>query len=190
MKQQTLPAKDVVVSLDRERAGAATTRQRALEQVTTEWVAFLDDDDEFKPGHLSCLVAAAQDTGADYVYSWYDCIGGTDPLPHFGKPFDHCNPTQTTITTLVRTELALEANFITPVNYPTPDGNIAGEDWHFTLKCVNLGGYIYHTPYRTWKWWHWGGNTSGQPDRWTDSRISLERVHRHAAVQKSQPLAL
>jgi glycosyltransferase involved in cell wall biosynthesis len=44
----------VVVSaaLDIDRQGAAATRQRALEQAGTKWVAFLDDDDEMDPWHL------------------------------------------------------------------------------------------------------------------------------------------
>lgn len=184
----------MVVEQDAGREGAAVTRQRALEQVTTEWVAFLDDDDEFKPGHLSCLAAAAQETGADYVYSWYDCIGGIDPRPDvFGQPFDPCNPVQTTITTLVRTELAQEAGFLTPGdNLKSPDRLYAGEDWAFTQRCNELGGYIYHTPFKTWKWWHWGGNTSGMPDRWTESPVSIERLERWAArsatPRRPQPL--
>lgn len=153
---------------DYAKEGAPANRDAALRRVTTEWVAFLDDDDEFKPGHLNCLVAAQQESDADYVYSWYDVIGGTDPLPHFGKVFDHCNPTQTTITTLVRTELAQDVGFIHPLKDElTPDGNTYGEDWAFTLNCVTAGAYVYHTPYRTWNWHHHGANTSGRPDRWS-----------------------
>ncbi len=46
--------------------------------MNTEWVAFLDDDDYFYPQHLEALANAAQDTGADMVYPWYDVDGGTD----------------------------------------------------------------------------------------------------------------
>jgi glycosyltransferase involved in cell wall biosynthesis len=168
VKAQSLPASNVIVASDTARSGAASTRHRALEAVTTEWTAFLDDDDEFYSPHLDVLMRAQQDTGADYVYSWYDVIGGTDPLPHFGKPFDHCNPHQTTITVLVRTELAQEAGFLVSPKFPTlpPDGNACGEDWLFTLRCIELGGYIHHTPYRTWAYHHDSGNTSGRPERW------------------------
>lgn len=196
VKAQTLLPQHVIVNEDRQRHGAAITRQRALEQAKTDWVAFLDDDDEFKPGHLSCLAAAAQETGADYVYSWYDVVGGTDPRPEqFGQQFDPCNPTQTTITTLVRTELAQEAGFLpdTPdTTLRSPDRYYAGEDWLFTRRCNDLGAYIFHTPFKTWKWWHWGGNTSGLPDRWTDTEVSMARVDnwvaRSATPRPPQPI--
>jgi glycosyltransferase involved in cell wall biosynthesis len=55
VKAQTLRPERVVVEFDDDRLGAAATRQRGLEKVTTPWVAFLDDDDEFLPGHLYAL---------------------------------------------------------------------------------------------------------------------------------------
>jgi glycosyltransferase involved in cell wall biosynthesis len=177
---QTYAAAALITREDHERLGAPHNRHTALMQVTTPWVAFLDDDDEFKPEHLEVLVAAQQLTNADYVYSWYDVIGGTDPLPHFGKPFDPCDPIQTTITTLVRTELAQEVGFIHPhKDELTPDGNTYGEDYAFTIRCNDLGAYIYHTPYRTWNWYHHGANTSGRPDRWSmpgDKQSSVDVV--------------
>src|SRR3954468_15598121 len=44
---------------DGAKLGAAATRDRGLRSVETEWVAFLDDDDEFLPGHLSALYGTA-----------------------------------------------------------------------------------------------------------------------------------
>lgn len=152
---------------DEDRQGAARTRQRGLEAVETPWVAFLDDDDAFHADHLETLMTAALENDADYVYSWFDCVGGYDPFPmHFGQKFDPLNPVQTTVTTLVKTELAQQAGFVSPAEKETPDGNIAGEDWSFTLRCIELGATILHVPKKTWDWHHWGGNTSGLPDRW------------------------
>lgn len=162
----------VSVAIDHGARGAWDTRDRALRAVRTKWVAFLDDDDEMLPRHLYVLMAEAQRTGADYLYSWYQVEDGrgnvidTDPLGHFGKEFDPQNPTQTTITTLVRTELAQEAGFIYPPDGGEIHGQRAGEDWLFTLKCLELGAQIVHVPERTWIWNHHGANTSGLPDRW------------------------
>src|SRR6187431_197417 len=100
VREQTFQPTDVIVRNDTAKEGAPRNRHEALLRVNTEWVAFLDDDDWFKPGHLDCLVAAQQQSNADYVYSWYEVVGGTDPLPHFGVEFVHCNPHQTTITTM------------------------------------------------------------------------------------------
>lgn len=170
--RQTHPAAAISVAMDLNHDGAWITRDRALRAAQTEWVAFLDDDDWFLPSHLATLLACAQETGADYVYSWYviqDRDGNvidSDPLGHFGKVFDPDNPTQTTITTLVRTELAQEAGFLEPIDGELIHGERAGEDWHFTLKCLARGAHVVHVPARTWIWSHHGANTSGLPSRW------------------------
>jgi len=169
VKAQTTRPKEVIVEFDEFRSGAPATRQRGLDRVKTEWTAFLDDDDEFRPEHLEVLRAAAQDAEADYVYSWYDVEGGQDPMPQFfGLPWDNAQPHQTTITILVRTSLAQEVGF---GGEPEPDPNgggivVSGEDYRFTLGCMELGAKILHVPQRTWIWHHHGANTSGLPYRW------------------------
>lgn len=169
-RQSIRPIVDMVVEVseDTEHVGAAVTRQRGLEKVTTEWVAFLDDDDEFQPDHLEKLLTHALYMGADYVYSWYTVVGGTDPFPeNFGRPWNPAAPIQTTITTLVRAELAKAVGFDTvPDGVLGEDGHRRGEDHRFTLGCQNAGGVISHLPERTWIWHHHGSNTSGMPDRW------------------------
>jgi glycosyltransferase involved in cell wall biosynthesis len=170
LHRQWLLPDDLIVVRDSSRAGAAATRQRGLEKVETEWTAFLDDDDEFKPEHLRRLSAFAQEHGADYVFSWYDVVGGTDPRPdEFGLPWDPANPRQTTVTTLVRTGLALEVGgFVDQDDAPldSPDRHCAGEDWLFTKRMNDAGAIIHHLPERTWLWHHHAHNTSGLPSRW------------------------
>src|SRR5690606_12672855 len=65
---QTYPTSAVSIALDHTKSGSAATRNRALEAVQTEWVAFLDDDDQFLPQHLEVLVRGAEKSGADVVY--------------------------------------------------------------------------------------------------------------------------
>lgn len=153
--RQTLPHELITVE-DTNRQGAAVTRQRGLDQVTTEWTAFLDSDDEMDPTHLAQLLTCAEQTGADYVYPWFRVHGGRDPFPHFyGKPWDNQHPHATTITILVRTELAQQVGF----------DDVQGEDFTFTKGCVAAGANIVHHPARTWTWWHHSRNSSGRPDR-------------------------
>jgi hypothetical protein len=137
---QSLPASAIIVEVDKYREGAAVTRNRALQKVTTEWVAFLDSDDQLKKNHLATLAHGAQATGADYLYTWYEAIGfRKDPLPHFGKVFDPEHPTQTTITTLVRTELAQQVGFRQVEPGKLIDGQRYGEDFQFTVEVLPTG---------------------------------------------------
>lgn len=159
---QTLPAAAISIAVDSEHRGAWHTRQRAVDAVKTEWLAFLDDDDLFKPQHLQRLREYAKETGASYCFSYWDTNVTPDILGHFGRVFDPKNPTHTTMTVLVRTELAQSVRF-TPREEHHEAG---GEDWRFTLGCVAAGAKIVHLPEQTWIWRHHGANTSGREDRW------------------------
>lgn len=163
---QTLMPAAIIVEIDHHGEGAATTRNRGLQKVTTEWVAYLDSDDQFKPEHLQVLHDCATRTGADVAYSWYEPVGfGSDPLPHFGKPFDPLHPTQTTITVLERTALAQQVGFRVPAEDTLIDGQRHGEDFQHTVEMIQAGALIVHQPARTWLWNYHGANTSGLPNR-------------------------
>jgi glycosyltransferase involved in cell wall biosynthesis len=170
VSQQKLPARAISIAIDTEGRGAAHTRQRALNEVSTAWVAFLDSDDYLKPEHLLALSRWGRKTGADYIYSHYLVEGGdADPrLWALGKPFNSDAPHETTTTILVRTSLAREVGIMQPGldAESLQDGRLhAGEDWQFTLGCVKAGAKIVHYPKITWTW-HWHGqNTSGIPGR-------------------------
>lgn len=174
-KQIHQPAGHFVVN-DVERKGAAWTRQAALEANPFAWTAFLDSDDWFDIQHLLRCAQVAEETGADYVYPWYTVAYGEvnqetynvqDPVfppGHFLDPWDPANPRQTTITVLVRTDLAREVGFYDPDGGTGADGQRMGEDWEFTLGCNRLGK-IVHFAERTWFWHHHGRNSSGVPGR-------------------------
>jgi glycosyltransferase involved in cell wall biosynthesis len=169
--QQTYPAAAVSVAVDLDGEGAAPTRQRALDAARTEWVAFLDSDDLFLPNHLEVLAAHAEETGADYVYSWFKVVDQHGrllehdpifPVGHYLNPFDPENPIETTITTLVRTELAKEVGF----HFLDRGHRInSGEDRHFTLGVLAAGGVVSHVVAKTWLWRHHGQNSSGLPGK-------------------------
>lgn len=155
VRAQTVPVRHVMAE-DIHSKGAAVTRAHGLALVETEWTAFLDSDDVMDPDHVESLLRCAQETGADYVYPWFRVEGGADPFPmFFGKPWDDAAPHSTTITILVRTDLAKRVQFRA----------VDWEDWDFTLRCVDAGAKIVHLPRRTWTWTHHGSNTSGRPGR-------------------------
>lgn len=183
VSRQTLPADAIIIEIDNDRTGAPDTRQRGLEKVTTEWAAFLDDDDIMDPHHLETLMTCAQEYGADYVWSQFrigypdgQFIDGPGPLPQRSfEQWDPESPAQTTVTTLVRTKLALEAGGFAAFEDSQRhiDGQRIGEDFDFTMRMHRAGAVFRHAPEVTWIWNHWGygerdkpGNTSGDPRRW------------------------
>lgn len=167
---QTLPATQIIIQVDADHEGSAVTRNKALECVRTEWLAFLDDDDELYPHHLDECLRAAIAHDADVVYPGCDVIGGHDPHDRFGQPFDPDLMRQKSyipVTSLVRTYYALEVG-----GFERPPGSDY-DDWGFYLKLLNAGAKFLHHPVKTWRWTHWGygtpgvpGNTSGMGSRW------------------------
>lgn len=162
---QTLKPARVLVVEDKTRAGAAATRNRALERVDTEWVAFLDDDDEWFPDHLKLCARYAYLSGADVVYPGYECAGGDDPVNCFGIPFDASllrRRNFVPVTVLARTEHVKRAGGFQP--RPDEHGDPC-EDWGLWLSMVDAGSKFGHLPQKTWRW-HLGDTTKGRPDRW------------------------
>lgn len=168
--RQTVQPDAVVIEPDLERTGAAATRNRALERVETEFVAFLDDDDELERNHLEVLLATQKATGADVVYPWFNVVGGHDPLGWFGRPFDPVALRQANyipITLLARTSLVRQVGGFN--NHPLyVNGRTVAtcEDWNLWIDLVDIGAKFVHAPERTWKWHHHGRNTQGCGDRW------------------------
>ena len=163
---QALWPERILVQLDEDRAGAAATRNRALEAVDTEWVAFLDDDDVLYPEHLRLCARAARLNDADVVYPGYDVVGGEDPVGCFGVPFDGQLLQRRNfipVTVLARTELVRAAGGFQA--HPDEHGDPC-EDWGLWLAMHQLGARLYHLPQKTWRWNLAPGSTRGRPDRW------------------------
>lgn len=167
--QELLPDA-VIVQHDSQHQGSATTRNLALNQVRTHWVAFLDSDDELLPHHLSQLLACALSNDYDVVYPGCEVIGGHDPHDRFGQPFDPDllrKKSYIPVTSLVRTFYAQDVG-----GFHTPKGSDY-DDWGLYLRLLDAGAKFHHHPVKTWFWNHHGygkpgveGNTSGSKDRW------------------------
>jgi hypothetical protein len=168
---QTRPVDAISMAFDHRHEGAATTRNRALSGVKTEWMAFLDDDDTLNPDHIEKLMHHAEATGADLVYPWFDVVNGFDPFPQYaGKPFDpealRNVQNYIPVTVLVRTGLVRGVGGFEPRNTSAAPGASPCEEWGLWLKLLAVGAKFSHLPERTWCW-HWHpGNTSGRGDQW------------------------
>lgn len=174
VRAQTLqPAGGIAIACDLDGDGAAVTRQRALDEIGTAFVSFLDSDDWLYPNHLETHWRLLTNDGngypdttsadgyADVAYSWW---GGNRPFreeTHRGLVFDPAHPHHITMTLTVRTDLARAAGF---GNRPL-DPEWAGEDWIFILRLCELGAKFVGTAEETWFYDAHGANTSGHPHR-------------------------
>lgn len=165
---QDRPVDAISIWADHKHDGAAPTKNNALQGVHTEWVAFLDDDDEWLPKHITTLVSAANATGADVIYPWFYIASemGFDPLDAFGKEFDADelrNRNYIPTPVLARTKLIQDVGGFAP--YGDQIGSTC-DDWGLWRKLLDAGATFHHVAERTWVWhWH-GANTSGLPYRW------------------------
>lgn len=83
---QMVHPRTVLIGKDVGSMGPSYVRNHLLEQTTTKWVAFLDDDDEFLPNHLQVLLKNSAE--ADVVFSLWKNVGGRGPKPEFAIRHD------------------------------------------------------------------------------------------------------
>lgn len=178
---QQILAANVVVAHDDERAGAAATRNRAVAAVETDWVAFLDDDDELLPNHLRVMLRGANRSGADLIYTYAEFAGGRDPLAACDnqrrlvpEPINVAWGTQQQwwlrnagnfipVTNLVRTSaIRAVGGFPRPYGFQAKTSRDC-EDYGLLLALLD-GGYRFHhvCGVRTWRYHFHGANTGGR----------------------------
>lgn len=156
---QTWKPGAISIAVDLNHKGHGPTRTRATMAATTEWICYLDDDDELLPQHLERLITCQRETQADLIYPWFHVQGGEDPWPErFGRPWDSANPNMIVpVTVLVRRQLVLDAGGF------DAELDSDGRCWRAVAAS---GAKIVHHPEKTWIWHHDSGNTSGMPSRW------------------------
>lgn len=168
---QTREPDDVVVVVDRMRRGAALARNRALEMVGTRFVAWLDDDDLFRPEHVEVLMDHAR---------YRDVVYTAPRMVVDGSAHDMLGtwPWNQRFTKAMRHTLAWKRNFI-PVNclmrasrvrkaggFPVPGSDEwpfdNGEDWGLMRKLAKDKARFRFVGRTTWDWRQWDGQTKGQ----------------------------
>lgn len=163
---QTHPVSEIVVAVDHHKKGAWENRNNAIKMATSEWVAFLDDDDEFRPQHVGTLLEAAHANNADVVWGWFEVIGGSDPFPESrGVQWNPDSSLIFPITCLVRRSLIMDSGATFMADEPSW-GSWFHQDYPFWKSIHDAGGKFLAIPDITWNWYHHGKNTSGLPNRW------------------------
>lgn len=142
---QTLKPNAHLVGIDHHRKGAGATRNLLARGITTEWLAFLDDDDLLYPNHLELLVREGERAHADLVYPYCDVQGRDGWNP--SRPFDPVALEQGNyipVTVLIRTHVFHMAN-----GFPA-DALHGWEDWALWLRLLKMGCRFACVEQPTW----------------------------------------
>jgi glycosyltransferase involved in cell wall biosynthesis len=146
VERQTLKPKEIIVEPD--HGNVWDTRNDALDKVTTELVAWLDDDDTLYPWHLETLFECQQAYDADLVHADYDVVG----VPSYRASFIE-------VTHLSKTELLRSVG-----GFPQPFSDTwpyKYEDWGMLAKLLNIGSQLRYVPKITWTKYIHGSNIVG-----------------------------
>lgn len=177
---QTRKPDQIVVERDSERTGAHEARNRALSRVTTDVVAWLDDDDRLKQNHIKACMRVLEQSpfGPDLVYPRPIMVGGKDPtaLTHQGvfptSPWglrftqEHAAHIRhigsfIPMTHLVRTDLVRRVGGFRP-GYAVDGGRYRGEDEDYLIRLLDAGASFEHLDQKTWYWHVHQGHTAGR----------------------------
>jgi glycosyltransferase involved in cell wall biosynthesis len=185
VKNQSIPVGDVVVVCDEERRGAAWARNEGLKRVTTDYLLWLDDDDELTLNSLKIHVRALNGVRPrpDLVYGYAAFPDSQDPLAIFhpdgaviARPIHHPWDVYAEwslrnrgnfilVTYLVRAQLVRDVG-----GFPDQLGFDWGakisrdcEDYGLLIKLLDAGAKFHHVDARTFVYHVHGGNTAGHP---------------------------
>lgn len=163
---QTLLPEVISIESDFEHAGAARTKNKALSNVSSEWVAFLDDDDMFLPFHLESLMDAAYASGADVIYPR---PLQTEYIPDpeafgFGRKF---RASAQRIGNLIPSTVLARTSFVKYVGGFQEHSSTKLDDYGLFLTLLDAGAKFYHLDKQTWVWrFNSSISTQGFPDKW------------------------
>lgn len=170
---QTVQPEAHIVHVDHRRRGGPAILDEVIASANSEWVAILDDDDEFLPHHLETLWALIEQ-GADLAFSHFR-FGDIQTAGHLekfrGVPFDNSNPRQITKVFIVsklwwERVSGFSGGFDSLSYEPDEEGNRIGEDFVFVKKLAALDARIVGTDEVTWIYHTDHENTLGMPNRW------------------------
>lgn len=179
VKAQTRQPDQIHVERDPFRTGAASTRNRGLKHITTDYVFLLDDDDVLLPCHVEALMEVVEmDDTLDVVYPVPEFVGHSPRsirlllngrwVPPWGIPW----------TEQHRQHMIARNNFIPVTNvvktasmrrvggFPEPgdsDFRLShAEDWLLWRRMALKGMRFAHLPLRTWRWVKGTHHTEGR----------------------------
>lgn len=176
--KQTRKPDRILVERDDERRGAAAARNRLLERVDTDVIAWLDDDDWLGENHLrTCLRVLEAQPAVGLVYPRPRMVGGLDPTAtryqgrfpvspwglRWQPELEQHLRTQGSfipMTHVVRADAVRAAGGF-PEGRTLEDGRYQGEDERYLIAMLDHGTVFEHLDVPTWYWNAWNGRTAG-----------------------------
>lgn len=163
-----------VIAIHRPTAGIHEARNQGAERARSEWLCFLDADDELHPEYLATMASAGGDLRAPAVQFIRDGVAAA-PVVLANRDIDTMNPC--VIGTLVRRELFLDAGGFW--SWP------AWEDWCLWRRCWLLGAALVHVPEAVYRAYVTAG---GRNSAHTDNRQLHRRItarHRRWQLERA-----
>ena len=133
------------------QTGGGAARNYACREATGEYLAFLDDDDEFLPEKIEAQVSFMEENGLDMSWQdvgWYDEAGKL--VEH--RRLDHCEDfsREGLIRAHLRKPLCPTATYmLTRELFMSTDGFgefKTGQDWWLALRCIEAGARMGYMP--------------------------------------------
>jgi glycosyltransferase involved in cell wall biosynthesis len=152
---QRVKAKNHLIGVDLQKMGPAKMRNLLVNNVDTEWVAFLDDDDIVYDNHIEEYAKVHEQS--DMIYTWCDSIGreNFDPNSHF-DPNRLLQGNYIPVTAAVRTSVFRQVGgFSLEDRYVQADPT---EDWNLWLKLLHANARFTCVPVKTWCYRFLGSN--------------------------------
>jgi glycosyltransferase involved in cell wall biosynthesis len=125
----------------REGNGVAAARNAGVQAATSDWIAFLDDDDEWMPDKIETQVAAlaeARDAVGCYAPPLAVCEDGRSEI-HWAVPPERLSKDVFLRNPFTQCSLLMQkAYFLQAGGFDVTLG--CGEDWEFCFRAIRGGG--------------------------------------------------
>ena len=111
----------------------ARLRNLLVRMAETEWITFLDDDNEYEPYHLRRLMECAHQTGSPAVHSWLRLLN-VDGTPYLKQRWPWCREDE--VGTRRYQEMAL-------LGVVSPGSNVVRDNIHnLPYRCVDTSEWL------------------------------------------------
>lgn len=133
---------DVIVRRHAENQGTMAARNTGIEATNGEYIAFLDDDDEWHPTKIERQVERARETGAAVIYTGVRQVANGETLGveipdvegRITKDLLTGNPIKSTSTVMVRADIFDEVD-----GFDTRLTNL--DDWEFYIRASTVSEF-------------------------------------------------